>query len=66
VIINRLCNGNDEILNVFIYCSLVWPSVFRVVTVIKGHAITQAVSCRLQTAAAWVRAQVTSCGICGR
>jgi hypothetical protein len=33
---------------------------------ILGHAIAQAVSHRLPTAAARVRAQVRSCGICGR
>jgi hypothetical protein len=32
---------------------------------IKGRAIAQVVSCRLPIAAAWVRAQVRSCGIYG-
>jgi hypothetical protein len=37
-----------------------------VVTINKdGRTIAQAVSRRLPTAAAWVRAQVRSCGICG-
>jgi hypothetical protein len=31
----------------------------------SGRAVAQAVSCRLPTAAARVRAQVRSCGICG-
>jgi hypothetical protein len=31
----------------------------------QGRAVAQAVSCRLPTAAAWVRAQVKSCGIYG-
>jgi hypothetical protein len=32
---------------------------------LKGRATAQAVSRRLPTAAAWVRSQVRSCGICG-
>jgi hypothetical protein len=31
----------------------------------KGHAIAQAVSHRLPTAAVWIRAWFRSCGICG-
>jgi hypothetical protein len=34
-------------------------------TYAEGRAIAQPVSCRLPTAAARVRAQVRSCGICG-
>jgi hypothetical protein len=38
------------------------PTKLRVA---KDHAIAQAVSCRLLTTAARVRARVSSCGICG-
>jgi hypothetical protein len=34
-------------------------------TYLKVRAVAQAVSCWLPTVAAWVRAQVRSCGICG-
>jgi hypothetical protein len=34
-------------------------------TCVAGRAIAQAASHRLSTAAAWVRSQVKSCGICG-
>jgi hypothetical protein len=34
------------------------------VTEFIGRAIAEAVSCRLPTTAAWVEAQVRSCGIC--
>jgi hypothetical protein len=36
-----------------------------IIYVLQGRAIAQAVSRRLPTAAARVRAQVRSCGICG-
>jgi hypothetical protein len=49
----------------YIHMEIQVPVTISLLATAKGRAITQAVSRRLPTAAARVRSQVRSCGICG-
>jgi hypothetical protein len=55
---------NATIHHVLTYLAVMASSI-KIHATNQGHAIAQAVSRRLPTAAARVRAQVSSCGICG-
>jgi hypothetical protein len=57
--------GSEVLTAVVIKRSVFWSVMCNPTLQRKGRAIAQAVSRWLPTAAAWVRARVRSCGICG-
>lgn len=61
--------GNNVGRNVFSYTQksqTQWVNILFTKCTIYGHAITQVVSRQLLAVGAWIRSQVSLCGICGR